>query len=175
MLKQDKAVTSIDEFISSFDGYPTLFSHFVEADGKNRDKIKEEGHFIAHCPRSNRFLGCDRLKIEELIKLDIPFNVATDGLSSNYSLNIFDELRSALMLHHLGDINLLAKKLIDSVTLKAGQALKLDCGEIKKGYFADFTITKLPQSPSDTKDIPLWTILHTKEANGVYIGGKKYV
>jgi len=175
VLNQDKAVTNANEFISSFDGYPTLFSHFVETNSDEVEKIKKEGHFVAHCPRSNRLLGCNRLKIEELIRLNIPFSVATDGLSSNYSLNIFDELRDTLMLHHLGDINLLAKKLIDSITVKAGEALGIDCGEIKEGYFADFAVIKLPQNPLDIKDIPLWTILHTKEADSVYIGGKQYV
>jgi cytosine/adenosine deaminase-related metal-dependent hydrolase len=175
LLNQDKSVTTVDEFISAFDEYPTLFSHCVEVNKNNRKELKDNGHFVAHCPRSNRLLGCNRFEIENFIKEDIPFSVATDGLSSNYSLNIFDELRGALMLHHLGDINLLAKKLIESVTSKAGEALGLECGEIKKGYFADFAVIELAENPTNIEDIALWTILHTKEIKQVYIGGKKYV
>ena len=89
-------VTNIDEFIHAFDTYPTHFVHCVQANEKELAHIKEKNHTIAHCPRSNRYLGCGRLAIEDI---DIPFSIATDGLSSNDSLNIFDELRAGLMLH----------------------------------------------------------------------------
>jgi len=41
---------------------------------------------IAHSPRSNRLLGCERLDLSSVVDLKIPFTLATDGLSSNYSL-----------------------------------------------------------------------------------------
>ena len=172
---QSKSVTTVDEFISSFDNYPTHFTHCTEANDNDLERLKDNGHSVAHCPRSNRLLGCSRLEIEKLIDLDLPFSVATDGLSSNFSLNIFDELRGALMLHNQADINLLAKKLIDSITVVAGKALGLNCGEIKEGYFADFIIIKLPQEPQSEEDIALSTILHTEEVDRLYIGGERYV
>jgi len=172
---QSKAVTTVDEFITSFDSYPTHFTHCTEANNNDLKRLKEKGHSVAHCPRSNRLLGCSRLEIEKLIDFNLPFSVATDGLSSNFSLNIFDELRGALMLHNKADINLLSKKLIDSITTVAGKVLGLKCGDIKEGYFADFVIIKLPQKPQREEDIALLTILHTKEVDKLYIGGKKYV
>ena len=174
-LNQSKAITTVDEFISSFDGYPTHFTHCTEANSRDLKKLQDEGHSVAHCPRSNRLLGCNRLNIENLINLNLPFTTATDGLSSNFSLNIFDELRGALMLHHKADINLLSKQLIDSITTVAGKVLGVKCGEIKEDYFSDFVIIKLPQKPEREEDIALLTILHTKEVDKLYIGGERYV
>ncbi len=167
------AVTDIKEFIESFDNIPTHFVHAVQATKEEFDYIAQKGHSIAHCPRSNRLLGCGRLSIEELIKRDIPFSVATDGLSSNSSLNIFDELRAGLMLHHLGEIEELADILIKSITSIPAQIFNLNSGEIEIGKDADFALIKLPDEIQNSKSIALQTILHTQKADRVYIEGKK--
>ncbi len=174
-LNQTKAATTIEEFLASFDGYPAHFTHCVEAHEEELRKIALQGHTIAHCPRSNRLLGCGTLDIEKLGRLNIPFSVATDGLSSNYSLNIFDELRAALMMHARHDLLSLSKKLIRSVTLDAAKILHLNAGRIASGYDADLALVVLPQAPEREEDIALWTILHTQKVTQLYIGGKQYV
>jgi len=167
------AVTTIDEFMQSFDNVPTHFVHAVQATKEELAYLAEHGHSIAHCPRSNRLLGCGRLPIEELIKLDMPFTIATDGLSSNNSLNIFDELRAGLMLHHLGSLEKLANLLIKNITSTPAQIFNLNSGEIKIGKDADFALITLPDKIQNTKSIALQTILHTHEVSSVYIEGKK--
>jgi cytosine/adenosine deaminase-related metal-dependent hydrolase len=168
-------VTDIEEFMHAFDTYPTHFTHCVQAKKKELEYLADKGHSIAHCPRSNRYLGCGRLPIEELKRLNMPYSIATDGLSSNDSLNIFDELRATLMLHHLAPIQKLANKLIKSVTSDAADILGLNCGRIAEGKLADFAIVTLKEEPKREEEIALWTILHTKEVSEVYIEGNKYV
>ncbi len=165
-------VTNIEEFMHAFDTYPTHFTHCTQANKKELDYLANKGHSIAHCPRSNRYLGCRRLKIEEL---NLPFSVATDGLSSNDSLNIFDELRAALMLHNDIPIQELATRLLQTVTENAADILHLNCGKIAVNKLADFTIVTLPETPKREEEIALWTILHTKKVSQVYIQGEKYV
>ncbi len=165
-------VTNIEEFMFAFDSYPTHFTHAVQATQKELDYLADKGHSIAHCPRSNRYLGCGRLEIENL---NLPYSIATDGLSSNDSLNIFDELRAALMLHHQAPMPELANRLIQSVTSDAADILRLNCGRIAKDKLADFAVVTLKEAPKREEEIALWTILHTKEVSKVYIEGKKYV
>jgi len=167
------AVTGIKEFIESFDNVPTHFVHAVQANSEEFDYLAEQGHSVAHCPRSNRLLGCGRLPIEELIKRDIPFSIATDGLSSNNSLNIFDELRAGLMLHHLGELEKLANLLIKGVTLVPAKIFNLNSGEIAIGKDADFALIKLPDEIKKSESIALQTILHTNKVDVVYIDGVK--
>ncbi len=165
-------VTNIEEFMHAFDTYPTHFTHCVQATKDELNYLAEKGHSIAHCPRSNRYLGCGRLAIEDL---HLPFTVATDGLSSNDSLNIFDELKAAIMLHNDIHIQDLSEKLLRAVTGDAADILGLNCGKIQIDKLADFAIVTLPEAPKRTEELALWSILHTKEVSEVYIEGEKYV
>ena len=168
-------VTGIQEFMHAFNSYPTHFTHCVQATKDELSYLADKGHSIAHCPRSNRYLGCGRLPIEKLEDLKLPFSVATDGLSSNDSLNIFDELRAALLLHNDIPIQELATTLLKSVTSDAADILGLDCGKIEKNKDADFAIVTLTETPKRVEELALWTVLHTKEVSAVYIEGEKYV
>jgi cytosine/adenosine deaminase-related metal-dependent hydrolase len=163
-------VTTIEEFMHAFDTYPTHFTHCVQATKEELDYLAKKGHSIAHCPRSNRYLGCGRLAIENL---ELPFSVATDGLSSNDSLNIFDELRSALMMHYELPIKELATTLIKSITSDAADILGLNSGRISVGKLADFAVVTLPEIPKREEEIALWTLLHTKKVTSVYISGEE--
>jgi cytosine/adenosine deaminase-related metal-dependent hydrolase len=167
-----QTVTNIEEFMHAFDTYPTHFTHCVQANEEELNYLAQKGHSVAHCPRSNRYLGCGRLAIEDL---PLPFTVATDGLSSNDSLNIFDELRAAIMLHNDMPIQELSEKLLRAVTGDAAEILGLNCGKIEVDKLADFTVITLPEEPKRTEELALWSILHTKEASEVYIEGEKYV
>jgi len=168
-------VTTVEEFMHAFDTYPTHFVHCVQATDKELSYLHEKGHSIAHCPRSNRYLGCGRLAIETLNDMDLPFSVATDGLSSNDSLNIFDEFRAALMLHHQAPIVALSNLLIKASTENAAEALRLNSGSLKIGKDADFALITLPELPKRSEEIALWSILHTREVDALYIEGEQYV
>jgi len=163
-------VTNIQEFMYAFDTYPTHFTHAVQANKNELDYLTQKGHSIAHCPRSNRYLGCGRLAIENL---KLPITIATDGLSSNDSLNIFDELRAALLLHNDIPIQTLATDLLKAVTSDAADVLGLNCGKIEVGKYADFALITLKETPKRPEEIALWSILHTKEVHELYINGEK--
>lgn len=165
-------VTNIEEFMHAFDSHPSHFTHCVQATQEELSYLTKKGHSIAHCPRSNRYLGCGRLAIETLT---LPFTVATDGLSSNDSLNIFDELRAAIMLHNDIPIQELSIRLLQAVTGDAADILGLNCGKIAVDKFADFAVVTLPEAPIREEELALWSILHTKTVSQVYIQGEQYV
>jgi cytosine/adenosine deaminase-related metal-dependent hydrolase len=166
-------VTNIKEFMHAFDSYPTHFTHCVQANKEELSYLAEKGHSIAHCPRSNRYLGVGRLPIEIIRDLKMKYSIATDGLSSNDSLSILDELRSGLMMHHQAPIGLLAVKFIESITADAADILGLECGRIAVGKSADFAMVTLSEAPKREEEIALWTVLHTKEVSSVFVNGKK--
>jgi len=168
----DRAVTDIDEFLSAFDNYPTLFVHCTQANNKELDHLAAHGHSIAHCPRSNRLLDCGRLPVEHV---KTPLSIATDGLSSNWSLNIWDELRAALMLHYRGPLQKTARRFIKAVTSDAADAMRSDAGRLEPGAPADMALVRLPEHTEDADQLALQTILHTHESSEVYIGGEKVI
>ncbi|MGM0624008.1 MAG: aminofutalosine deaminase family hydrolase [Campylobacterota bacterium] len=161
-----KAINSADAFLDAFTE-PTLFTHCNYAD--SLQKVKLQKHFITHCPVSNRLLGSKKLEIQDIHNLCL----ATDGLSSNRSLSLFDEMRAALMIHDSCNLQRLSQKLLQAVTTNPAKALKLPIGEIKEGNFADFIVLKTPTK--DKTQLPLQLILHTQKASSVYVSGKQVV
>lgn len=173
-LGQEKSVTKPMEFLQQFSGIKNLsFTHCVEASDEDLQKIKELGAVINHCPTSNRVLNNKRLEIEKLV--DVDYSIGTDGLSSNNSLQMFDELRNALMIHTSININELAFDLIKAATVNGAKALGLNKGRIKKDYDADIIVCKLPDEVKDEKELCAQLILHTKDVSKVYINGEQYV
>lgn len=170
LLKQNSSVSSSKEFLEHFKNEPILLTHAVKANSQELDEISKSKHTIIHCPISNRLLGNGALDLTELDKKNIRWICATDGLSSNYRLNLFEEMKCALFMHSNMPLQELAKKLILSVTKDASDALGLNCGEIKEGKNADMLVLNLEAKPSS--ELELHLILQGYNVEKVYINGK---
>ncbi len=173
-LNQSVPANRAMEFLKTFEGTNALFVHAVWANDEELKYIAEENHKIVHCPVSNRLLGNGALDLIKTQKLSIDVSIATDGLSSNISLNMYNELRSALFLHYHIDAVVLSERLIKSATSVAARALNLPCGEIKEGLDADMQLVTLPSDMEDSKQICLNLILHTQKPDKIFIKGEEY-
>ncbi len=162
-----KPLTNINDYINLFKGVHTLFTHLTFANKNEIKKIDSE-FYITSCPVSNRLLENKKLEIKDIKNLTI----ATDGLTSNISLNLWDELRNAIFIHDSWDMDELSKKLLTAVTKSAGKALRLNKGILKKDFDADMIVVKIEQDFEDLKSIYKWLILHTKEVEKTIIMGE---
>jgi len=171
-LNQDKAVTSAMEFLKQFKDVKTHFIHAVWANEDELQQISSMGASIAHCPISNRLLNTGLLDIERVKNLNISYSVATDGLSSNYSLDLFKEIRASLLMHTGLHPKYLARDLLKAVTINASNILGLNNGSIEVGKYADLISFKLPNKV-DIEDLPLQIILHTNNIEKMWINGEK--
>lgn len=171
-LGQEKAVTKPMQFLNAFEGVKNLsFTHCVETNQEELDKIKSLGAYVNHCPTSNRLLNNKKLNLNKLG--EIKFTVGTDGLSSNNSLSMFDELRNALMIHTEMNCVDLSKKLLRAATYKGSRALGFETkGSIQKDFDADIICLTLPDIIENKEDLALNIILHTKFVKDMYIGGE---
>jgi len=165
---ESKPVNRPLEFLSLFEGTKTLFTHATKATDEELQKMQSIGS-ITHCPRSNRLLGNGRLAVEKLQH----FTLATDGLSSNDTLSMWDEMRAALMLHHQAPLEQFAKRLIASATRNGSEALHLNKGVLEVGKDADIIMIELPESVEEDEAVALMSILFTKEAKEVFIAGDR--
>lgn len=170
-LNQEKAVSKPMEFLNQFTNIKNLsFTHCVEASERDLEKIKNLGANINHCITSNRLLNNSKLDLSKL--KDIPFTIGTDGLSSNNSLSMFDELRNALMAHYDKNINDFSKILLKAATINGSRALGLNKGVIENEFDADMISFTLPDEVEDIEDLPMYVILHTKFVDNTIIGGE---
>jgi len=173
-LQTTKSVNDSFSFLDMFDDIASpIYIHCVYTDEIHLQKIKAQNGYIGHCPVSNRLLGSDLLDLEKLKSHEIKYAVATDGLSSNYSLNLFKEIRTSLLQQVGLNLQLLSRDLIFGVTNVAAKALRLHTGQIKEGFDADMITIKLPDSIKDNNDLALHTILHTNCAEQVFIDGEQ--
>ena len=161
------------EFIEKFKNTNTTFIHCVYANEEEFQKISEIEANIAHCPVSNRLLNVGLLNLETVKNHSINYSVATDGLSSNYSLNLFKEIRAALLMHVDLHPKYLAKDLLKAVTLNAAKSLGLNNGSIEKGKDADLISFKLPDKVKNPENLPMQIILHTNEVEKLFINGEE--
>ncbi len=170
-LKQSHSICDADEFLSLFQEVPTLMTHVVHATKCELEQLAASGHTVVHCPISNRLLGNGAINLDDLDKHNINWLTATDGLSSNYTLNLFQEMKAALFMHSDTPLLPLASRLIRSVTTDAAAALNLNCGAIEAGKDADMIVLQLDSEP--TEQLALHLILHHYNITSVFIDGKK--
>ena len=170
LLKQNSAVCDSEEFLSYFEGVNVLFTHATTTNEKELDSISKNKQTIIHCPISNRLLGNKTLNIKELNDKNIRWVVATDGLSSNYKLDLFEEMKISLFMHPSEPLLDFAKQLLRSVTKDAADALGLNTGEIKEGKNSDMIVLDLDAEPNE--ELPIHIILHRYNVSKVIINGK---
>ena len=135
------------------------------------EEFQEYNHKISHCPISNKLLGNKKLEIEILDECSIPWNISTDGLSSNYSLNLLEELKIALFLHNSDNLEKFALKLFKHITEIPAKQLNLNSGVIEIGKDSDFAIIHLKENFDEVSKIALHTILKTFPVYKTIIGG----
>ncbi|MEA3290452.1 MAG: metal-dependent hydrolase [Campylobacterota bacterium] len=170
MLDQHQSLQKPSDFLYQFKNIENLsFTHCVEANKSELQQIKELGGSIIHCPNSNRLLSNASLNLSYID--DIPMAMGTDGLSSNHTLNMFEELRNAFFIHTNFTPEQLSKKLLIAATKGGADALGLKKGVLKQGYDADIISFKLPDKCEDD-NIATSILLHTTKADKVYIKGK---
>ena len=162
------------DYLKFFANTPTLFTHGVQANADELSLIAEQQASLTHCPVSNRLLGVGRLDLQACQKSHINLTLGTDGLSSNISLNLWDEMRSSLMMHYDKNLHDLAKMMLQCATFNAAKAFKLPCGSLEKGLWADMIVVSLPQA-CEKEDVALQLILHTHQTTMNFINGECYV
>ena len=75
-----------------------LAVHCVEVDPADIALLAEHRVAIAHCPRSNLRLECGVAPTAEFLEAGLNVGLGTDSAASNDSLDIFAEMRAALIL-----------------------------------------------------------------------------
>jgi cytosine/adenosine deaminase-related metal-dependent hydrolase len=172
MLNQKTSLQKPNEFLNLFKNTKNLsFTHCVEANEDELQQIHDLGASVIHCPNSNRLLNNSILNLSYLD--NIPLAVGTDGLSSNHTLNLFEEIRNAFYMHTNFEPEELAKKLLLASTTGGAKALGLKKkGVLKTSYDSDIISFNLPDSVNNLEQLPITILLHNSQTTHTYIGGK---
>ncbi|MCC7441750.1 MAG: 5'-deoxyadenosine deaminase [Bdellovibrionales bacterium] len=118
-----------------------VVAHGIWLSEAEKRLIFETGTHIAHCPGSNLKLASGIAPVPELLKLGVNVALGCDGAPCNNSLDAFQELRLAALVHKPagGPTALRAQEALDLATLGGARALGLEkqIGSIAVGKRAD--------------------------------------
>ncbi|ULO01875.1 metallo-dependent hydrolase, subgroup D [Campylobacter sp. RM5004] len=158
------------DFLSGFDDLKAIFTHCNYVDDFS---IFKSHHIITSCPRSNRFLGSRALRFKNLLENKLNFSLGTDGLSSNNTLNMFDELRAFLYIQSDFELNELAFLLYKAVCFDNSHLFLDGLKPFSKGASADFII--LDDFGYLNDNLLAQIILRTQEIKNMYLDGKEII
>jgi 5-methylthioadenosine/S-adenosylhomocysteine deaminase len=134
---------------------PSLMAaHCVDVDPEEIELLAAHGVGVAHCPRSNGYLGCGVAPVQELEDAGVVVAVATDSPASTPSLDMFEELRTAIVgaRGRAGRPEAFsAAHALELATLGGARVLGIEehVGSIVPGKQADLTVISLAGSPFD--------------------------
>lgn len=127
-------------------------AHCVKVDEDEIALLAGHDVAVAHCPRSNAFLGCGVAPLEELLEAGIRVGLGTDSPASAPSFDMFEELRAAVYAARARAERpgaLSAAAALELATLGSARALGLDAevGSLVAGKRADLAVVSLEGSP----------------------------
>ncbi len=105
--------------------------------------MAEKGVTAIHNPASNLKLGSGIAPIPAMIKAGVRVALGTDGVSSNNSHDMFQEMKLAAILHNgagCDPLALLPTDVLHMATAKGAAALGRKTGRIAPGYTADLIL-----------------------------------
>jgi cytosine/adenosine deaminase-related metal-dependent hydrolase len=132
-------------------GPQLLAAHCVVVEPEEIALLAEHDVAVAHCPRSNAYVGCGIAPLRELSDAGIRVGIGTDGVSSTPSQDFFDELRTTVMMARARARRpdaLTAAEALELGTLGSARALGLEAevGSLVRGKRADLAVVSLAGS-----------------------------
>ncbi|MFA5606838.1 MAG: amidohydrolase [Leucobacter sp.] len=76
-----------------------LAAHCVHLTSADIDLLVENGVAVSHNPVSNLKLGCGIAPLPDLIDAGVRLSIGTDSVASNNTLDLFEEIKLATLLH----------------------------------------------------------------------------
>ncbi len=162
-----------------------LYGHAIHLEARERDRLRDIGAALVHCPTSNTFIGSGLFDMAGLMAEGQRIGLATDtGGGSSFSM-----LRTMAAAYEIGQLRgtpLHPSQLLWLATAGSAKALRMDdrIGTIAPGMEADLVVLDLASTPAiaqrSERAADLWEALFPTIMMGddravteVWIGGRK--
>lgn len=136
------------------------------------DILKKYNVAIAHCPKSNAKLGTGVAPLVDFLNRGLRVGLGTGSLASNNTMDLFDEMRTALLIQrgfNKSVEGLNADKFVRMATLGGAEVLGMDSriGSLEAGKQADIIAVNISHSHQKPVSDPYSTIVYTANQEDV--------
>lgn len=145
LMKKRYGMCSIN-FLNSIDFLSpwVLAAHCVWLSDDDIAMLKNKDVTVVHCPTSNMSLGAGIAPVPKMLDKGINVALGTDGAASSGSLDMWKEMRLAMLLHKRKDARTMpASRVLEMATVNGARALGINAGVLKSGYLADIILVDL--------------------------------
>lgn len=159
-----KTPTALFESEGLFEETRPLLAHCCYMTEEDMDILNAHKGSVAHCPVSNLKLASGVAPVVKMLEKGVNVALATDGVASNNSTDMFEEIKLMAILHkgiNLNPTAISAHDALYSATVAGAKAQgRDDCGRLKVGFAADIVMLDF--------DRPHLTPCHNALSNTVY-------
>jgi len=153
-------------------GVPTLAAHGVWVTDDDIAILAEKGVTIAHNPLSNLKLASGLAPVQKMKAAGVNVALGTDGVSSNNSHDLFEEMKMASLLQKYATSDPTALPAYEALQMATANGAKAqgrghESGMIKEGYDADLLLIDF--------DNPRQTVCYEPVLNLAYATGGRDV
>lgn len=146
--------------------------HCVHLTNHDIELLAVNDTLVVHCPKSNMKISDGVAPVTQIMSKGITVALGTDGCASNDILDMWEEMRAALLLARVStgrpeEIN--PQDVFKMATSEAARVARLDTGELKPGKLADLAVVDLNAAhlqPFNEHD-PLNTLVFCSRAEDV--------
>ncbi len=136
-------------------GPDVLAAHCIWLSDDDIEILKNKQVNVAHCPTSNMALGAGLARVPEMLEIGINVALGTDGAASGGGLDMWKEMRAAMLLHKLKNPRAMpASKVLEMATVNGAQALGINAGVLRAGCLADIIIVDMGKPQFMSSNIP---------------------
>lgn len=150
----------------------TLLVHAVHTDPRHAKLLASTGTALAHCPQSNAKLVNGVAPLGDWLATGVRVGLGTDSVVSNNSLDMFYEMRSAVLLQRATcgvDCCMTARKAIEMATTGGAHALGMAerIGTLEPGKQADLCVLSANGAHSFPVYDPVTALVFSARASDV--------
>jgi len=130
-------------------GEGALMGHAIHLSPRERDRLREAGASLIHCPTSNTFIGSGLFDMEGLMREGQRIGLATD-IGGGSSFSMLRTMAAAYEVAHLRGAVLHPAQLWWLATAGSAEALRLGdrIGTLAPGFEADLAVIDLASTPA---------------------------
>ncbi len=175
MLVQPYGVSPI-KYLQQWDVFSANFLavHCTQATLDDIRILRAKDAAVAHCPKSNAKLGCGIAPLADMLHQGVRVGLGTDSPAASNIMDMFDEMRTMLLLHRAAerDVTVLdAERCVRLATLGGAEALGLAdrVGSLEAGKAADFIAVDVSRSRFEPISNPYSALVYGANQDDVFL------